>query len=323
MRVGIDLSMRGVAVQIPRDRLSIEAALAGGTDLADGQAEDETAWKMAAQVAAQVLESTRVPAREVGLLVYSGLRQGEEDWKAAPMIARVVGADRAVALAVRQTSNGGAISMQMAVSHLMAEERTSTALVLTADSLGNDLSLRRQRGIGATLIDAATAVLLSRGEGRLMIRSMASGGRSVQEAALPAGDPLNRSNVIVGRAVEAMNPILRVSIERCVRDTVRAAFADAGLVRGDPRLSKVLLPRIERDALRPILPGALVEFGDAEVLHLPETGHLFAGDLAANLSCLLDDQTLPPCAYALILNIGVGFAVTCLVVQAGPGGQPS
>lgn len=296
--------------------LSLEQAeeLAGVTEVpvADhGQCRES----MAVAAARDVLASPRA-AQDVGLVVCAWVLDTDTDWKLAPRLARKVGARRAVAIGVRQLSNGGAMGVQIAAAQMMAEASLRAALVLTGDALGPDAPGRWAAAEGAFMGDAATALLLSRTQGRLAVRSIASSGHCEHEADFPSANPL------LGPPPSASATPAKVGsgsflLRRCVRDAVREALADAGLGADDARLRVVVLPRLAPWLLDVLMTGLLPEALKAEQLRLTEqTGHLFAGDMTANLDHLLREDVLEAGQYALLVSVGSGFTATCLVVQA-------
>jgi 3-oxoacyl-[acyl-carrier-protein] synthase-3 len=297
---------------VAQGAVSAAQALVAGTDTLPVSVRSADA--LGVSVAEKVLATAGVAAHDVGLVVRSWMVETATDWKAAPRMARLVGADRAVAVGLQQMSNGGAMAVQVAVSHLLTEPRTGTALVVTADALGPDSVRRWQLGeTGAALGDGATALVLSSDRKGLAVLSVASSSRPEQENAFPEGNPLlsgpGRTGAFSGQMV--------FRLRRCVREAVRAACADADLEPDDPRLAIVMLPRIESSLVRVLIDGVLEIGATTEVLHLADaTGHLFAGDLAANLAHLMDKRLLAPGELALVLNVGGGFTATCVVVAA-------
>lgn len=270
---------------------------------------------MAVAAALNVLASSRA-VQDVGLVVCAWVLDADTDWKLAPRLARKVGARRAVAIGLRQLSNGGAMGVQIAAAQMMAEVSLRAALVLTGDALGPDAPGRWAAAEGAFMGDAATALLLSRTQGRLAARSIASSGHCEHEAEFPAASPLLGPPPSASAAPGKFGSgsfLLR----RCVREAVQGALADAGLDVGDARLRVVVLPRLAPWLLDVLMTGLLPEALRAEQLRLTaRTGHLFAGDMTANLDHLLREDVLEVGEYALLVSVGSGFTATCLVVQA-------
>ncbi|MFE0373741.1 3-oxoacyl-[acyl-carrier-protein] synthase III C-terminal domain-containing protein [Streptomyces tendae] len=279
-------------------------------------AEDAQCRESMAVAAAQNVLAPPRAAQDVGLVVCAWVLDTNTDWKLAPRLARKAGARRAVAIGVRQLSNGGAIGVQIAVAQMVAEASLRAALVLTGDALGPDAPGRWSGAEGAFMGDAATALLLSRTQGRLAVRSIASSGHCEHEADLPVANPLLGPPPWASAAPAKVGsgPFL---LRRCVRDAVQGALADAGLDAGDARLRIVILPRLAPWLLDVLMTGLLPESLAAEQLRLTaRTGHLFAGDMTANLDHLLREDALEVGQYALLVSVGSGFTATCLVVQA-------
>ncbi|MEU4796662.1 3-oxoacyl-[acyl-carrier-protein] synthase III C-terminal domain-containing protein [Streptomyces sp. NPDC023327] len=270
---------------------------------------------MAVTAAHDVLASPR-GAQDVGLVICAWVLDTDNDWKLAPRLARKAGARGAVAIGVRQLSNGGAMGVQIAAAQMMAEASLRAALVLTGDALGPDAPGRWAGAEGAFMGDAATALLLSRTQGRLAVRSIASSGRCEHEAELPTANPLLGPPPSAS-AAPAKGGSGSFLLRRCVRDAVQRALADAGLDADDARLRIMMLPRLAPWLLDVLMTGLLPESLEAEQLRLTaQTGHLFAGDMTANLDHLLREDALEVGQYALLVSVGSGFTATCLVVQA-------
>ncbi|MGI5460911.1 ketoacyl-ACP synthase III family protein [Streptomyces sp. CA-249302] len=254
--------------------------------------------------------------RGLGLVACSWVMDSPSGWKWAPRLARLVGASRAAAFGVQQMSNGGATALQIAVTHLMSEPRTRAALVLTGDALGPE-SLRRWqlRAIGTALGDGATALVLTRHTGRLVVRSIASYGSPEQERGLPLLNPV-RPGPLGAEADQALfddNSLFL--LRRCVREAVANALQDAELAAQDDRLAAVVHPRMTSSTLQALVASAVPTTGARSICLAAETGHLFSGDLAANLHHLLERDVLAPGECALLISFGGGFSATAVVVE--------
>ncbi len=315
MRVNGLLHIAAASVALAGGRQAFDHAIAGGnavnatslpkTDTmlpVAGAGEDATTLALAA--AADALATGQVAAADIGLLTHSWIFDpSAADCTIAPRLARLLGAKQAVALGVRQMSNGGAMGLHCAVAHMLGEPRIEHSLVLTSDAHGEEAVWRWQQSVGTALGDAATAVLLSRASGPMSVQAMVSNSMTQEElwwaARLPDGAVTVPPNVFRAR--------------RCVRTSVEQVFADAGMELDDPRVVVTMLPRLDRDFVGGIFYELLPP---AEVLNLTEdTGHLFSGDLAANLNHLYTERPLSPGEYGLIINIGVGLTVTMLMVR--------
>ncbi|MFC5802655.1 3-oxoacyl-[acyl-carrier-protein] synthase III C-terminal domain-containing protein [Streptomyces formicae] len=313
-----------IGYAVERGVLSRELAAASDASEVPTAEEGQKAETMVLAAAREALAAAGKDPERVDLLVHAWSADTTAGWKLAPRFARLLGANRATALGVRQMSNGGAMAAQIAVAHVLAEPRIRTALVLTGDALG-PVSLRRWqlRAAGAAMGDGATALVLSTGCEGLAVHSIASYGCSEQEAALPVLNPLRDEPLDTEISSETLSDHLVFLMRRCVRDAVRAVLADADLEPDDRRLAVVMLPRISSSLLRMLTSGVVPPPGKAEHIHLASaTGHLFAGDLAANLAHLIRRRRLMPGQYALLVNVGAGFTATCVVVQAPPEQPP-
>ncbi|MDT9681059.1 hypothetical protein RND61_03050 [Streptomyces sp. TRM76323] len=268
-------------------------------------------------------EAGQAPA-DLDLCLYAAGTESEKGWKIAPRIARLLGAKRAVAFSVRQMSNANAMAIQIALAHLLAEPRTTSALVVTGDGLGPDNPERWHGRTETVMGDGATALVLARRRGRLAIRSVASYGSPEQEADFPHLHPLRDSSY--GQHPETVarpglselmsREKLTFLIRRRMRAAVSAALADAGLPADDPRLAWVLQPRFTSPGLQRLMSEATPPQCKAEHLRpVHATGHFAAGDVTLNLEHLTNRCPVQTGQYTLLLSFGAGFACTVLVVE--------
>ncbi|MBO0852568.1 MAG: hypothetical protein J2P18_02225 [Nocardia sp.] len=263
-----------------------------------------TAESLALTAGADALTDGGVSPADIGLLAHSWIFDPTpDDCTFAPRLARRLGAKNAVSLGVRQMSNGGAIALQVAAAQMLTEPRIGHSLVVTADSHGPEAIWSWLPETGTAMADSATAVLLTRAAGPLSIRSVVSCAATDEESSWADRDP--------SASATAATNVFRV--RRCVSTVARAVFADADLEPQDPRLSVVVGPRLAPDFVDPMFHGLLpaAEYVDLSA----RTGHLFAGDLAANLNYLCTERRLAPDEYGLIVNIGIGLTVTMLLVR--------
>lgn len=327
MRISGLVHVAAARVVLPEGRQELRFALERGAltrDLAESSdtsslptaSAGQSGQDMAVEVGVEALAKAGVAAEELGLVLYAWMVDRPDNWRLAASLARRIGADRAVAVGVRQMCNGGAMATQFALSHLLTEHRTDHCLVLTGDALGPESLHRWQLGdSGAALGDSATALVLSRGSGPLSVQAVCTQGCSSQEGAYPEGNRLFTGPSVAEVDTAAFSGKLLFELRRSVRAAVDGACADAGLERGDPRLGIIVLPRVNSSLVRPLTEG-LLPGSAAEKVHLSNvTGHLFAGDLTANISHLLETRPLADGEYGLLINIGSGFTVTALVVR--------
>ncbi|WP_280466414.1 hypothetical protein [Nocardia brasiliensis] len=272
---------------------------------------------MALEAARRALTAAAIEAGVVDYVGYAWIVDDRSSWKRPHHIARMLGADRAIALGIRQFSNGGAAALETAAMHLMLEPRSSTALIVTADRLGQSaLGRWNLTNVGAVMSDSATAAVLRRGHaGPLILRSMVSGGRTIHEAGMGATNPLLTDT----RQDESVAPHVALQMRSCLRDYVSAALSDAELSDPGTEVAAALIPRIGGDLQRALLAGVLPTTARTLLIDLHDTtGHLYAGDLLANAAHLIDRKILRPGQFALLVSWGAGFTATCGVVQATP-----
>jgi 3-oxoacyl-[acyl-carrier-protein] synthase-3 len=328
MKITVPVYISGVSVLIPEQRQPITRAIdegwitAGQASACDADSlpvsgDGQTAEVMALTVAQDALAAAGIPARAIDLLIYSWMADTPTDWKAASHLARILGSKRAVALGVRQMCNGGAMAVQLAAAHLMSERRADVCLVLTGDALGPDSVRRWQVGIiGAPLGDGAAALVLSRDRGDLRVRSIASSARPGHEITLPEDNPALFGGPAAEEMPDASAGMLFNMLRRCVCEAIIDACDDAEIKLNDSRLEAILLPRVNRSFINTLVSGLLLPGMDAEIVHVPQkTGHLFSGDLLANVMCLTEERPIAPGNLALIVNIGAGFTATCMIVE--------
>jgi 3-oxoacyl-[acyl-carrier-protein] synthase-3 len=268
----------------------------------------ESTELLALAVAGSALGEAAVRPEDIGFLVHACVGDTSYEWKLAPRLARLLGADQAHAMGLRQNCNGAAAALQLAAAHLLTEPRTDNCLVVTSDALGPDWPRRWYLGYG----DGATALLLSRRTGRLALRSLATSGRPGNEAHYPAWNPF-RPGVPAGPTDESA-PQAGFLLRAAVRDAAQAATADAGIDPADPRLRTVLLSRV-RPAVANVLVAGVRQAGvKAPAVNLAErSGHLFAGDLTANLADLLCSGEAGD--LTMIVNFTGDISATCVIVE--------
>ncbi|MEV6631611.1 hypothetical protein AB0M54_12755 [Actinoplanes sp. NPDC051470] len=266
----------------------------------------ESTELLALAVAGSALGEAAVRPEDVGFLVHACVGDTSYEWKLAPRLARLLGADRAVALGLRQNCNGAGVGLQLAAAHLMTEPRTENCLVVTSDALGADWPRRWYLGYG----DGATAMLLSRRPSPMALLAVASSGRPANEAHYPAWNPF-RPGVPAGPTDESA-PHAGFLLRAAVRDAAEAALTDANL--NPSAVRTVLLSRV-RPAIANVLVAGVTRAGlTATPLNLADrSGHLFAGDLTANLADLLCTDPIGP---TMIVSFTGDIDVTCAIVDS-------
>lgn len=321
-----------------------EMVAAGRLDAADSSSIGVTAVpvstelsapEMAVRAAEEVLAKAGRSAAGIDMLAHGWTyHQGHDFWSPAHFIARRIGADRALPLGVQQLSNAGAAALGITVDRLVADPTAEAALVTTADRFTLPAFDRWSADYGVVYGDSGTALLLRRQApddlpGTIVLRALATVTDASFEGMYRGRDdfstaPLAHSGrVDVRRTKKAYLEMyggideFRDAAPRSVERVIRQALADAVTDAGDPRLACVALPRLSDSVLdlmyRPVLEGVV----QGEVFTLREdSGHLGAGDLAANIEHIATSGRLRSGELALILGGGGGFTWSCAVVEA-------
>ncbi|WP_206745600.1 hypothetical protein [Jatrophihabitans sp. GAS493] len=317
----IPAGRQALTIAIERGAVGAEQATKSGVRSLPEAGLGQTREDLALAAGSKALAAAGIEGSDVGLVIYSWTLDTNTDWKIAQRLSRQLGATHAVAVGLRQLCNGGAAGLHFAAAQLLTEPRLRHALVLTADALGPDAGrFWLMDEVGAAMGDAGTGLLLSRGGGALAVLSIASAARSDQEAWLPQNDRVPEISA-GGDESQSVSAVIFVR-RHGVRAAVDAALVDADLDPRDPDVAVVALPRLANDVTGALTDGMVRGRRPRRIVHLAEEGHLFAGDLTANVEHLLQHEMLAPGERALIINIGAGFTVTCVVVQApgAPGG---
>lgn len=341
MKVERTVRITAATTWLPDERYPAANAVASGAMTAEqaaGAACSEVpvgaavpAWWMGCEAARQCLGERGTDPAEIDFIAYAGMTPGveEDPWSPAHRLARVLGASRAVAIGLAQMSNGGAAGIGWATTLMQADENVRHALCTTAGNF-SALPYDRWRTAPATVFgDGATAVLLGRDEGPLVIRSIGSAGRPLLEETFPAFHPFRPlPEPVSGTGADALGFASNLKGSReVIREAVDVALVDAGLGDEDTARDRIALVSSNRlgaqvtdQVVRRALPQALRDryraFG-------ARTGHLGAGDLPANLADILAGDMLGAGRCALLIGTGAGLTACAIVVerdQPGPGG---
>ncbi|MFI6346719.1 3-oxoacyl-[acyl-carrier-protein] synthase III C-terminal domain-containing protein [Streptomyces sp. NPDC050560] len=339
MRLSEPLGMSGLYAWLPPE--SDRAADA----VAQGRVEPDTAAElgysalpvavsappeMAVLAARASLDAAAVKPAEVGMALHAWLHhQGHDLWSPAHYIAHELGIAAAAPLGVQQLCNGGAAAVELAAARLLLEPGLGYALITTADRFAEPGFDRWRSDYGIGYGDGATALLLHRlGPDGAELTLYAVNTRAAPELErMHRGDdafsPAARwhsPHVDMRRTKKAflaehgIETFAAAGRER-MHAVLRASLRDAGLAADDPRLRCVVLPRLGAKTLDQAYRPAIAEVTDAEIVDLGrDTGHLGAGDTAANLAALSARGILSPGDRALVVNAGAGFTWSCLLV---------
>jgi 3-oxoacyl-[acyl-carrier-protein] synthase-3 len=334
VRLTAPLPIATAIAWLPPERETFEAAVAAGR--ADEAAERDGfvelpvsrtlhAPEMAVEAGRSALASAGWTASALDLVLHAWTHhQGQDLWSPAHFIALGVGARTAVPIGVQQMCNGGAMALELAAGRMLADPDTRRVLVTTADRFTEPDFDRWRSDSGIAYGDAATAVLLGGDGGSFLLHAITTVAAPELEVMHRGPEPFAAAGArrgpldIRGRkrafvAAHGREQFGRVG-GACVRRAVSGVLADAGISAGDVRV--VLLPRLGHGLINGMYRPAFADFDGAVVLELgARTGHLGAGDLAANLAHLCLDVPLAPGELALLLSAGGGFTWTCAVIS--------
>lgn len=294
-----------------------------------------SAPEMAVRAAQSVLAEAAVDAAGIDVLAHGWTYyQGHDFWSPAHFIADQIGARAALPLGVQQLSNAGAAALGIAVDRLTADPSAQSALVTTADRFALPAFDRWSADYGVVYGDSGTAVLLRRcgpdeARGTLLLRALATATDASFEGMYRGRDDFSAAPLAHSGRVDVRRPKkayleltggmgeFASAAPRNVERALRQALADAEVEPGDERLACVLLPRLSDSVLdltyRPVLDGVV----NGQVLTLREdSGHLGAGDLAANIEYLGTSGRLRSGDLAVVLGGGGGFTWSCAVLEA-------
>ncbi|MEU1071795.1 MULTISPECIES: 3-oxoacyl-ACP synthase [unclassified Streptomyces] len=334
------LRIAAATLWLPDRRETTEAALAAGrvdeeTATRLGYREvtvspDHAAPEMAVLAATDALAAAGWDGADLGLVAHAWTyHQGHDFWAPANYVAHHIGASAVPAVGVQQMCNGGAAALEVAAARMIADPSVARAAVTTGDRF---LPPAFDRWLGDYELvygDAGTALLLDRSEGPYELLSVATVARSEYETMHRGDDefssmPRTLPRVDVRRTKRAFvasgaEPGFTAALTEAVLDVVGTALGEAGLAPDDPRLRFLALPRLGSGPLEEFFHPAVARVGlrHAEILNLGGgTGHLGAGDSAANLAALHTGQRLAAGEVALLLSLGGGFNWSCVAVRA-------
>jgi 3-oxoacyl-[acyl-carrier-protein] synthase-3 len=284
-------------------------------------ADEEHLERLCFQAASDALAMAHVPAKNVDILVHVRTIDGGQGSRHAPRLARLLGCDQAVALGVRQLSNGGAMALHLATAYLQTDSDASVALVVTGDTLAGEHRRRwESRALGGVLGDGATAVVVGRDGGHWRLCALASHSLPRAEEAYPPDPGVRGEQDTLGSLTLATLMLSAKLCRRSVSDSAARALAEAGVPGQSVRT--VLGPRLFPQVTRLLMPATLSQEASVEHTELTlETGHLFAGDTAANLHHLNRSRVAAERGHALVVSLGVAAASTS-VVLSGPSVRP-
>jgi 3-oxoacyl-[acyl-carrier-protein] synthase III len=334
------LAITAVELWLPEHRDTPEAALAAGRldqetaerlgYLEVAESQDRAAPEMAVLAATKAMADAGWAGPDLDLLVHAWTyHQGHDFWSPASYVAHQLGAINTVAIGIQQMCNGGAAALEVAVSRMLADPSVTRAAITTADRFAAPAFDRWRGDYDLAYGDGATALLVDRTAGPYRLLSIASVSRADFEV-MHRGDASFSASAGLAASIDVRaakrafmqagaEPIFAAALVEAVVSVVRQAIDEAGLAPDDPRVRVFTLPRLGTSTLAEFFEPAIRALGlpHAQVLDLGRrSGHLGAGDSAANLAELHSSQRLGSGEVALLLSLGGGFTWSCIAVQA-------
>jgi 3-oxoacyl-[acyl-carrier-protein] synthase-3 len=348
MKLGYELGIKSVAVWLPPTSQSADSAIAEGRIDPDDvvstgmagvpiAAAGLSAPDMAVWAARRALDRAGWEPTSLDLVAHAWIyHQGHDFWSPAHYVAARLGAHNAVPVGIQQMCNGGSAGLEIAVSRLLADESMGGALVTTADAFRDDGFDRWRGDYGVWYGDGATALLVHRRNAEpdaLVLRGLVTSAAADMEAMHRGRDDFSPTprwfgpRIDVRRTKKAfieaggLDSFYAAAHEK-VRDVILSALRDADVAQDDPRIRYLALPRVGASVLAGTYHPAVAGLTKAEVVDFGRrTGHLGAGDLAANLTDLTEARMLAPGQLALVVSAGAGFTFSCAVVAAPDDGD--
>jgi 3-oxoacyl-[acyl-carrier-protein] synthase III len=287
--------------------------------------------RLAIDAASAALARASIRVEEVDILVHAWIHhQGHDFWSPAHHIVRELGAIRALPIGVQTMCNGGETGIEIAVARLLCDPDATTAVVTTADIFAGDFD-RWNSDSFLWYGDAGTALVLttaSRADYPKLLSLAATtvlDGEGLHRGRDPfTWAPGQHSEIVDVRRTKkahlqtSVGDAFSASMREALRRVVRTALTDAGLTLDSPRLRYLALPRVGRKVIGELYVPAVEDLTQAEIVYLGDgTGHLGAGDTAANLYDLATRSDHAANDVGLFICAGGGFTVSCIAVELG------
>lgn len=340
MRLGEGLGVRAVRTWLPDTVASAQDAVARGritpSDLAETAVSEvpvsdgTAAPDMAVAAATEALSAAGWRGADLGFTAHAWIHhQGHDFWSPAHYVAHRVGAVEGVPLGIQVMCNGGGTALEAAAARLLADDSVRTALVTTADRFPDEGFDRWAGDYGVFYGDGATALLLHERDDAvdefalLGLSSAAVSGAEGLHRGRDEFTPASRwisDRVDVKRTKKAFITDVGLDgfyqgVHAALRGVVTASLGEAGIALDDPRIRLLALPRVGRKVRLETYHPAVAGLTKAEIVELGDrTGHLGAGDMAANLASIREQELLAPGEVALAISAGGGFGFSCAVV---------
>ncbi|MFD7735323.1 ketoacyl-ACP synthase III family protein [Kitasatospora phosalacinea] len=289
----------------------------------------QSAPEMAALAARVALRRADCPPQDVGLVLHASLYdQGHDLWAPASYVQRRALGElpvHAPAMEVKQVSNGGMASLELAAAYLRAGTDRPAALLTSGDVFAPPAFRRWTSDPGTVYADGGAALVLSREGGFAQLLGHFT-------ASEPRLEGMHRGDAPFAPEASGLRRV--VDLDRCKREflagTGRAAavawvgggqrrtlvdgLASLGLDVGG--VARFVLPHLGG---RRLAATYFQPFGIApEQSTWPwsrSIGHLGGGDQFAGLAHLVETKQVGPGDRVALVGVGAGFSWSCAVVE--------
>lgn len=341
-----DIYVSAVAASLPRQESTADAVADGRYDAEENEASGYLAVRvcdsgpavdLAVDAGNKALRRSGIDPDEFALLAHASIgHQGLDEFAAASHVQSRTIRGRAMAVEVRQASNGGMAGLELAAAFLSVRAAPCSALIMTADRFSLPAVNRFRSAAGVLLGDAGTALVLSHGQRhrRYAARPVArllsthSIGDSTYEGLQVGGEPwadypgANGWPVSAQARVEGfiaqhgpeIFPDLVGSIMANEGECIERVLAESGTDAADvawwvfPNMGLALTDWDARKAIGADVSRTTWEWGRQQ-------GHLGAGDQLAGLNHLLESRTARPGDRVLLQGAGTGFSFSAAIVE--------
>ncbi len=292
------------------------------TGVAVGQ---ESPPDMAVAAARTALERSGRGPEEIILLLHAcSYHQGHDLWAPASYIQHHAVGNRCPAVEVRQSSNGGMASLELAAAYLTATGGAA-ALLTTSDRFCAPGIDRWRTDPGTVFADGATALVLARDSGFARLRSLVTVGEPALErmhrgedafsvAPLTTRVPVSVETTTTDyvRGPEGQRAVARMAARHT--ESVTSALDEAGV--GFDEIDWFVLPHFGR---RRLDVNYVRRFGIDRARTLWSwsrgVGHLGAGDQFAGLAHLVETGRVRPGQRVMLMSVGGGFTWSAAVLE--------
>jgi 3-oxoacyl-[acyl-carrier-protein] synthase-3 len=338
MRFEVPLKIAAAELWLPETRETVEEAVRAGK-VEPARAErngyrqvpvsDIPPPQMAVNAGTAALANAAVDSGDIGLVVHSWTYyQGQDYWEPVHYILNGLSLPGALPLGVSLGCHGGFAALEAAACRLMCDDSMKGAVLTTAERFTPPQFERWRANLDVTYADAATALVIHRDTGPYEVLSTATVSAPEFEGMYRGSAPWNAApfqhepTVDISSRLKAFlaaghGPAFGMLTYESVTKTIVSALDQAGLSPGDPGIRIIAPPRFGAGLIERSYTLALAGLTKAEVINFGlDTGHLGAGDMAANLADIHSAQMLRPGQIALMLSATAGFTWACAVVRA-------